>query len=51
MSQTLLPPNASPLERALESVAADRIEAIETERVRTLWTPANCPTPLLPWLA
>ena len=51
MSASLLPPNASPLERALEAVAGDRIEAIETERVRTLWTPANCPGPLLPWLA
>lgn len=51
MSTSLLPPNASSLERALEAVAAERIEAIEVERLRALWTPADCPAPLLPWLA
>lgn len=51
MSASLLPPNANPLERALEAVAAERIEAIEVERLRALWTPADCPAPLLPWLA
>lgn len=48
---SLLPPNASPLERALEAVAGARIEAVEVERLRALWTPADCPAPLLPWLA
>ncbi|HNM43794.1 phage tail protein I [Plasticicumulans sp.] len=48
---SLLPPHASPLERALEAVAGARIEAVEVERLRALWTPADCPAPLLPWLA
>ena len=51
MSTSLLPPNASSLERALEAVAGARIEAVEVERLRALWTPADCPAPLLPWLA
>lgn len=48
---TLLPPNATPLTRALEAVAGDRLAAVDIERLRTLWTPADCPAALLPWLA
>lgn len=47
--KSLLPFNASPLEKALEqtlSRAADLPVPIDT-----LWNPWTCPEPLLPWLA
>jgi phage tail P2-like protein len=47
---TLLPPNATPLERALEDVVGVRIEGIPVP-VATLWNPTTCPVALLPWLA
>lgn len=45
----LLPPNASPLERAIAATGA----GIDTLPValRDLWNPATCPVTLLPWLA
>jgi P2-related tail formation protein len=46
-SRSLLPPSASPLERAYEG-ATDRLQA---PRVDTLWDPWACPAHLLPWLA
>ena len=46
---TLLPPNATPLERALEQALA-RIEDVPVP-VDTLWDPWRCPAELLPWLA
>ena len=46
---SLLPPNATALERRLEQVLA-RVEQIEVP-VRELWNPATCPAALLPWLA
>lgn len=49
MSDSLLPPNATPLERALEA-ATRRIDAIPAP-LRDLWNPATIPAPLLPWLA
>jgi phage tail P2-like protein len=49
MSDHLLPPNATPLERALEA-ATLRIDAIPVP-LRTLWNPDTIPAPLLPWLA
>lgn len=45
---SLLPPNASPLERALAAGAA---MAHEPERIAALWDAATCPPALLPWLA
>lgn len=45
---TLLPPNASPLERALEAATA-RVGAIPIPG--GLWDPATCPLAILPWLA
>lgn len=47
--QSLLPPNATRLERALEQVMA-RIAAVPVP-IADLWSPARCPVPLLPWLA
>lgn len=46
---SLLPPNASPLERA----AAEALAEIQRVPVplRKLWSPWDCPAPLLPYLA
>jgi phage tail P2-like protein len=49
MSDSLLPPNATTLERALEA-ATLRIDAIPVP-LRTLWNPDAIPAALLPWLA
>lgn len=45
----LLPPNATPLERGLESATA-RISDVPVS-LRQLWNPATCPAHLLPWIA
>lgn len=47
--RSLLPPNATKLERALEKPMA-RTTALPV-KVRDLWSPDDCPLPLLPWLA
>ncbi len=49
MQASLLPPNATRLERALESATA-RIGAIDAP-IAPLWDAATCPLHLLPWLA
>ena len=46
---SLLPANATALERRLEQVLA-RIEQIDVP-LRDLWNPTTCPAALLPWLA
>lgn len=46
---SLLPPNATPQERALED-AADRVSDVPVP-LRDLWNPATCPEALLPWVA
>lgn len=46
---TLLPPNATKAERAMEAVPA-RIDDIPAS-FRDLWNPRTCPINLLPWLA
>lgn len=50
---SLLPPNATPFERAIEDVIARRLDALAPaiETLRTLWDPSACPLSLLPWLA
>ena len=45
----LLPPNATPLERAVDAASA-RLDELEIP-LRDLWNPARCPLALLPWLA
>ncbi|MFN3944601.1 MAG: phage tail protein I [Allosphingosinicella sp.] len=47
--RSLLPPNARPLERALEAAGA-RIGAVPIAPEQ-LWDPMACPIELLPWLA
>lgn len=49
MTDTLLPPNATLAERALEG-ATSRISDVPVP-VRESWDPDTCPEPLLPWLA
>ncbi len=46
---SLLPPNATALERALEGAAA-RIGEVPVP-IGDLWSPARCPEAALPWLA
>ncbi|KQN29702.1 phage tail protein I [Sphingomonas sp. Leaf38] len=46
---TLLPPNATALERALE-IATSRIGDVPIP-LAPLWDPATCPGDILPWLA
>lgn len=50
MTQTLLPPSASPQERAAEAAMA-RYEAGRAVPIRDLWRPDACPAALIPWLA
>jgi phage tail P2-like protein len=45
----LLPPNATPQERALSEATA-RVGDVLVP-IRTLWNPQTCPAALLPWLA
>lgn len=44
---SLLPPNSTPLERAIASVSAFDVPV----PIATLWDPHACPEHLLPWLA
>lgn len=46
----LLPPNATPLERAVSRAGAERLAGIDVP-LADLWQPATCPAELLPWLA
>lgn len=46
---SLLPPNATRLERALEA-ATTRLDALPTP-IRDTWNPDTCPAALLPWMA
>lgn len=47
--RSLLPPNATAVERALEAVTA-RLDGTPVP-LRDLWSPERCPVHLLPWLA
>lgn len=46
---SLLPPNATPLERAVERTTAPLGDI--PVPISTVWDPETCPAPLLPWLA
>jgi phage tail P2-like protein len=46
---SLLPPNATAQERAVEQATA-RMASVPV-LARDVWSPQNCPTALLPWLA
>ena len=46
----LLPPNATPLERAFDRAGHERIDKIPVE-IRSLYRPREMPADILPWLA
>lgn len=46
---SLLPPNATDLEKAIE--AASAVPALPVDPIRALWNPATSEARLLPWLA
>ncbi len=46
---SLLPPNATQLEKDAESIS-ERLDALPVD-IRQLWNPDTCPANLLPWLA
>lgn len=50
MNKSLLPPNATALDRAAELVTTAAIDAIPMMH-RAIWNPDDCPAPILPWLA
>lgn len=50
LAESLLPPNATPLDRAAESVMVKHLDAIDQPH-RALWNPDTCPLEFLPWLA
>lgn len=47
---SILPPNSTVLERALEQLLDVRVDAIDVP-LRDLWRAETCPEHLLPWLA
>jgi len=47
---TILPPNATALERNIEQSATRAMEQMPVP-IRDLWNPDTCPVHLLPWLA
>lgn len=49
VSDSVLPPNATPFERSMEG-ATSRISDVPV-LVRNVWNENTCPAPLLPWLA
>lgn len=49
MSDTILPPNSTPLEVAIDTASADRLGAIP-HLIRTTNNPATIPLQWLPWL-
>lgn len=49
MTGTILPPNSSRFERAIEASMAAALDI--DFPLRHLWNPASCPADLLPWLA
>ena len=50
MTQSLLPPNASALDRAAEAIMVSHLNSIDQPH-RDLWNPATCPIQWLPWMA
>lgn len=51
MTASLLPPNATPLERALEDTFAGRFAALHPAVIASVWDPDTCPAEALAFLA
>lgn len=49
--QHLLPPNATPLEKAVMLAVLKQYAKLPLNIKRSLWNPNTCPVELLPWLA
>lgn len=47
---SILPPNASETERAIEAAGAARLDALSVA-IAALWSAGDCPEDFLPWLA
>lgn len=50
MTVSILPANSTKEEKALDLVGGKRIDALPAP-LRPLWSPSQCPEPILPWLA
>ena len=48
--KSILPPNATPLEKATEKTIGERIDAVPVP-IGDMWNPKKCPLSHLPWLA
>ncbi len=51
MTDILLPPNATDLERAFDAATGARVDAVDFSPLRSLKDPQTIPAGLLPWLA
>lgn len=51
IADRVLPPTASPIERAVLTAELARIALVDPTVIATIWNPATCPAVLLPWLA
>lgn len=51
MTTSVLPSNATRLERAVDIAIAKQIDAIKTKNIYAQWHPKKCPENLLGWLA
>lgn len=49
--KSILPPNATPLQKDIEAATASRLLSLDTDAVRRINNPGQCPVELLPWLA
>lgn len=49
--KTLLPPNATAAELAIDQAEADAMKDIPTQLIQQVKNPSLCPSELLPWLA
>lgn len=51
IADRILPPNATSMERAVLAAELARFAIVDPTVIATIWNPATCPAPLLPWLA
>jgi len=49
--KSILPPNATQLQKDIEAVIASRLSLLDVDVLRRLNNPEQCPANLLPWLA
>lgn len=49
--KSILPPNATPLQKDIEAASASRLSLLDADLLRRINNPEQCPNALLPWLA